>query len=189
MFRIIFITIIRIFTIAVIVLIGAFLALKFTGHEPFIVQSASMEPVIHTGSLVFIDRNDKEVEAGDIITFTIGANEQIETGNGIYKQAEAGKTVTHRLIWIDGDDLYTKGDANNTADLIPVQKSRVVGTYMFQIPEVGFVLGKLGKIFWFALAGIIVLLNIASALLSDGGDDENTKKEPDHRLHTGDTPG
>ena len=74
------------------------------------------------------------------------------------------------------------------ADLVPVDKSRLIGTYMFQIPAIGFVLGKLGKIFWFALAGIIVLLNIAAALLSGGGD-EDEGEEPDHRLHTGDTPG
>jgi hypothetical protein len=80
---------------------------------------------------------------------------------------------------MDGDMIYTKGDANDTADLAPIAKSQIVGTYMFQIPKVGYIMAKGGKYIWFIVAGIVALLNLAAGFLvrSDDDDDEDKTEE------------
>jgi len=70
-----------------------------------VVQSGSMEPAIHTGSVVMV-KPASDYKIGDVITF-----------------GEVSKTkapITHRIYDIkvvDGNPVYiTKGDANNAPD-------------------------------------------------------------------------
>jgi len=164
MFKTVFAAVVKIVNLLTILLIGTFCVLRLTGHVPYIVQSGSMSPVISTGAVAFVNTNDKDVEVGDIITYTLGAPGSLGTGNGTSTQAGTGQVVTHRLIAIEGDSLYTKGDANDSPDLVPVNKDKLIGTYMFQIPKLGFILAKTGKLFWFLSGGMILFLNIAAAL-------------------------
>ena len=47
--------------------------------------------------------------------------------------------VTHRLIADNGDGTYTtQGDANNVADLTPVEQSDIIGGVVASQPELGF---------------------------------------------------
>lgn len=88
-------------TVSVIVLIvaAAFIVPKFVGIMPYIVESGSMEPQIHTGAVAFIDTHDKNVAVGDVVTYQIG-----ETGSKKY--------VTHRIVKEGPDGYVTKGDAS-----------------------------------------------------------------------------
>jgi len=182
MFSKVFSVIVRVLNLLTIILIGAFIVLKITGYVPYIVQSGSMSPVIPTGSAAFINTNDKDVEVGDIITYTIGGSTVVETGNGTKTAAYEGQTVTHRLIAIEGDYLFTKGDANDSADPAPVPRERLIGTYLFQIPKLGLFLARTGKTAWFAFGGMLLFLNIASALFSSIG--KKDSREPENTSDT-----
>ena len=90
------------------------------------VLSGSMEPQIHTGSLIFI-RPAGEYNVGDIVTKTT---------------EEKDVTVTHRIIekeMIDGKVMFTtKGDANNVADNEKVPQEMIVGKVFLNIPYLGY---------------------------------------------------
>lgn len=88
----------------------------------FIVVSGSMEPEIMTGSICFIDLNDKDAERGDIAAYELN-----ET------------TVIHRIVGITADGNYiTKGDNNDVNDPEPVNTSQIVGVYKFSVPKIGY---------------------------------------------------
>ena len=89
--------------------------------RPLIVISGSMEPAIMTGSLCFVNYNDRDVDVGDIIAYRAG-----------------DKTVTHRVIDRSADGYVTKGDGNNAADVSPVTEDRIIGTDIFNIPKLGY---------------------------------------------------
>ena len=113
-----------------------------------------MEPIIHTGALAYIKEKDKEPMTGDIIMYCLTRDGE----NSVY--------VTHRLIEIDEEGNYiTKGDANETEDLVPVQPKQVVGTYIGSIPGLGYFLAEFqGK--KMVLAAVwIVILNVIGILL------------------------
>ena len=75
------------------------------GVEPMIVKSGSMEPVISTGSLTYINRRFpvEQIQIGDIIAY--------QAGNGV--------EILHRVVAIDrqNSSIRTKGDANDSEDL------------------------------------------------------------------------
>lgn len=90
------------------------------------VLSGSMEPQIHTGSLIFI-KPASEYRVGDVVTKTT---------------EEKGTTITHRIIekeMIDGKAVFvTKGDANNVADNEKVPQETIVGKVFLNIPYLGY---------------------------------------------------
>ncbi len=102
------------------------------GITPLVVLSGSMSgdapDHIEAGDLVFIGKEDPDkLKIGDIIAF-------METGSSV--------VVTHRIIethvTADGKrEFITKGDANNTADAIPVNEENIVGKYRFRISKIG----------------------------------------------------
>lgn len=93
------------------------------GLKPYIVQSGSMEPVIHTGSVVYINELAKnDIEVGDIIAYRLT--------NRIF--------VTHRVVEMSNDSVITKGDANESPDLAPISKKNIIGKFMFTIPWIGY---------------------------------------------------
>ena len=75
------------------------------GVEPMIVKSGSMEPVISTGSLTYINRRFpvEQIQIGDIIAY--------QAGNGV--------EILHRVVAIDrqNSSIRTKGDANEIWEL------------------------------------------------------------------------
>ena len=109
-----------IFAAALCIILSAVVCLMLQ-IKPAIVVSGSMEPEIHTGSLVFIDMKKTEAEVGDIIAFEKGS---------IF--------VTHRIEKITEEGYITKGDANKTADMGVVTDDAVIGTALFSIPYVGY---------------------------------------------------
>ncbi|HRY62683.1 MAG TPA: signal peptidase I [Candidatus Paceibacterota bacterium] len=95
----------------------------------FIVLSGSMEPEIHTGSVVVtIPQNKYRVD--EIVTFKTGKNDKI--------------TTTHRIIsekTIDqGVYFTTKGDANNTPDMEEIPSENILGRVVFSISKLGYIL-------------------------------------------------
>lgn len=123
------------------------------GYEVMTVLSGSMEPAIHTGSVIAIKPVDdpKHYKVGDVITFKAPDDKQ--------------KLITHRIKEVKpkGDlvEYITKGDANKTADLEPVPAGNIVGQYAnFTVPYVGYMLS-----FAKSKAGLIWLMIVPGALL------------------------
>ena len=88
------------------------------GFGTSLVLSGSMEPEISTDDLVFVKKPGK-LHVGDVVLYNTG-----------------GSNVLHRITYIDGDIITTKGDANNTEDK-PFSKSAVLGAYIGKMPSGG----------------------------------------------------
>lgn len=104
-----------------------FLVMPMLGYKPYVVLSGSMEPVVHTGSVAYINTHETVPAEGEIAAYTL----------------ENGEVVTHRVKSANGSSYTFKGDANDVADLNVVDGSQIVGTYMFSIPGLGYTLSKI----------------------------------------------
>lgn len=162
-----FSTIVTAVTFLCIVIAAIFILPKAAGFTPYIVESGSMEPTIHTGAIAFINTKDRDVAVGDVVTYRIGTEEK-------------NKLVTHRIIREDGGVFITKGDANDVEDMNSVSQEQIVGTYAYSIPKVGFVMAKLGHKQLGVIAAWIILLNLCSLMMTryienddDGSEDAN----------------
>lgn len=109
---------------------------KASGGEPSLfgyqlktVLSGSMEPDIQTGSIISIKEVDDPTgfQTGDVITF----------------RTEEDILVTHRVVEVNeaGNQYITKGDANNAADVEPVNAANIIGSYTgVTIPFIGYIM-------------------------------------------------
>lgn len=108
--------------------IGIFAAMllipRIFGSQPYIVLSGSMEPVIHTGSLVYIGGLEHDPEVGDIIAYVAADN----------------MAVVHRVDSINHNGYVMKGDANDVVDAREVRIENVLGRYLCSIPKLGYAL-------------------------------------------------
>lgn len=122
-------------------------------------MSGSMEPLIKTGSVSFINTKIpyENITEGDVIAF----------------QAPNDIMVTHRVISITEDGLETKGDNNDVSDGISTTSDNYVGQNIFSIPYAGygvkFIESGRGKIIVITLAIIILMIGFLT------GDDEKEK--------------
>ncbi len=100
-------------------------------YLPLIVLTDSMYPKIESGDLIICRVAEPEdVAVGDVIAFFDPA------GNG-------SSIVTHRVTEVTEENgsiaWKTQGDANNTADSMPVPAENLVGVYRSRIPGAGSV--------------------------------------------------
>ena len=125
------------------------IVLYIIGIEPFVVESGSMEPALHKGSLCFINKHIKyeNIKENDIIAFNL----------------KTGEKVTHRVIHITDQGFETKGDFNNSSDGISTTKNNYIGKNIFSIPKLGYIISltqtTFGKIILW-IATVIILLSI-----------------------------
>ena len=91
--------------------------------------------IIATGSMT------GELNKGDAIIYEEYGGENIEVGEIIVFEKDDNATV-HRVIdveHINGETrYYTKGDANDSADVGYVVKSNILGTVNFKVAYVGY---------------------------------------------------
>jgi len=104
------------------------------------VLSGSMEPTLHTGSVIIV-KPISNYKIGDVITF--GPNTKTQT------------PVTHRISdmrVVDGNIIYiTKGDANDSPDIREIQKKDIIGKVLFSVPFAGYAVDYAKKPFGFVL--------------------------------------
>ncbi len=123
----------------------------FFGFSSSVVLTGSMSPDIEPNDVV-ISRKQNNYAVGDVITFE-----------------SEGSSVTHRIVAADEEGYHTKGDANNTADSQPINKTSVTGKVICVIPNVGAVVGfirtPLGMLCFLIVTVLIVELpNIVRCL-------------------------
>jgi len=131
--------------LVIIALLLIISVLPITGNFKILtVLSGSMEPAIHTGSIVAV-KPAANYKIGDVITFGKISKTDIPT--------------THRIFDIklqEGKPIYiTKGDANNAPDTKEVLGSEVVGKVLFSVPYVGYAVDFAKKPFGFMLIIVI----------------------------------
>ena len=113
----------------------------FFGYRIFEVGSGSMEPTLSINDLIIT--KEGTYEKNDIVTYKKG-----------------NTYITHRIISINGDEIITKGDSNNTND-DPISKDDIVGKFVHLLRINGFVvyLFSITK-FWILLFLIGILITV-----------------------------
>jgi signal peptidase I len=138
--------------LVLLVLLGIFVVFSFIpfpgNYKVFTVQSGSMEPTIHTGSLIFV-KPEADYSVGDIIT----------------KRTDDPKiTITHRIISreeVQGKIAFeTKGDANQSVDGEKFTKDGIIGKMIAKIPYLGYPVGYAKT-----TPGLILLIIIPAVII------------------------
>lgn len=124
--------------------------LRAAGISADVILSGSMEPVLHTGGIVFTDTRPFVPEEGDIITYRMG-----------------GSQITHRIIQKKKETYVTKGDANDGADAAEVTASQILGRVVFSLPFLGYAVAFLQKKTSLAVITVLAM----TGLLQNKGDD------------------
>ena len=146
-----------IFRIVIIVIIGVVLGsvvytinAKRVMHDEFpmplgfgvsVVLTGSMEPTLKVNELVFVVKAD-EYKEGDIVVYQ-----------------KDNELIIHRIMLIDGDQVVTQGDNNNTADE-PFPAASIKGKLKFSIPYVGLIIRGIKSV-----PGVIIILALSIFLM------------------------
>ena len=118
--------------IAIIILLSLYFLLRFMGKaEIFEVKTGSMEDGIHAGDYILIIKK-KEYKVGDVVTYK-----------------KDGYHITHRIIEKNGENVITKGDANNVSD-DEIDISSIVGKVIIHGGILNFLIN-----FKYAIAGLL----------------------------------
>lgn len=142
-----------------IILIGfSIVSSSIMGREPSIlgyqlkmVLSGSMEPEIHTGSVIVIKLSEDgtSFKEGDVVTY----------------RTKGGIPITHRIVEVkeEGESYVTKGDNNDGVDLEPALAQNIIGKYTgFMIPYIGYAVhfaqSQQGILLTMILPGILLII-------------------------------
>ena len=135
-------------TAIIVIIIAVCLALsvpKVFGVNSYTVLTGSMVPSIPVGSVVYAKAADPaSLAAGEVIVFYDGHTDI---------------PITHRIIENDTarGQVVTKGDANETQDLMPIPYMNIVGRVCLHIPILGYIASPLSSLMGkLAMAAIIV---------------------------------
>lgn len=141
---------------------------RILGYHMFNVISGSMEPTYSVGDLLYVKEVAPEtIKAGTAITFVLNENLVV---------------ATHRVVEVDAENsrFYTKGDANNAADAMPVHFNNVIGVPSFSIPLLGYVSDFVQRPPGMYIAlGIGIVLIITVFLPDAMGNKKGNKEEED----------
>jgi len=105
-------------------------AVKICGYNVLHVVTGSMEPTISTNEYIFVkEANISTLKKEDIIAYY---SEESDI---------KGMPVIHRIVEVLPDGRFkTKGDANNTTDVLPVRGDQVIGKYCGRVRALNFIL-------------------------------------------------
>lgn len=116
------------------------------GKSVLVIATPSMSGSIDAGDAIIIEKSNS-YKKGDVVTY--------------FPVAEA-TSVTHRIVRIEGDKYYTKGDANESEDPDPVFKNQIAGKVVIRMPKLGIIIEWLrtwqGIAFLAATGAVIVAL-------------------------------
>jgi len=120
------------------------------GYRPVIVLTGSMEPYMLVNSIALTKEVTSldEIAVGDVITYHI--------------ENDSGKKlrITHRIIAIDGEKIYTKGDNNYVDDGFYLSMDNVEAKVIKVFNQTAWIAAK-----WQTTAGKIMLISIPVCLI------------------------
>ena len=158
---------------AVVLLAILLVGVRLVGLQAFTVLSGSMEPVYHTGGLIYVDEVDyKELKAGDDITFMLSED----------------TIVTHRIVEVVPDEedpetlrFRTKGIANEFEDGTLVHYKNVIGKPVLSLPYLGYLANYIqhppGTYVAISVGAILILLAFLPDLFAKDDEEEEKKEE------------
>lgn len=120
------------------------------GHRFILVLTGSMEPYMMTDSICLTRNVDSidEIAVGDVITFRYDTN----TG--------PSDPITHRIVEIDGETIYTKGDNNRVDDGIPLTMDNVESKVIAVFNQTAWLAAKAQT-----PAGLIMILSFVASIV------------------------
>ena len=126
---------------------------KLFGYNPLVVISGSMEPTLKVGGLLYYEEIDiNDFKEKDILVYELKDH-----------------IISHRVVEHLDNGFITKGDANQTKDMNPVNYNNYMGKVVLSIPVIGGIAQSLttgsGKIALFCLIAFILLLEVLGSLL------------------------
>ncbi len=132
----------------ILIFVALLISVRLFGIQVYSVISGSMEPEYPVGSLIYVKKAEpSDISVGDVITFVLPSN----------------TPATHRVVRIDEQNrcFYTKGDANEAEDGSPVDFRNLIGTPVFKIPYLGYLIYSVQHppgLYIFISAGAVLLL-------------------------------
>lgn len=122
------------------------------GHDP---------KQVSEGDLIVI-KNTGDYEIGDVVTFLLD-----------------GDTIptTHRIVGITEEGFITKGDANNTKDLLPVPQDKIFGEVVGHYPTLGAFSMWLKAEGWIYVVAALAVLALGGFLIKEVGATPATEQE------------
>ncbi len=134
---------------------------SFFGKSVLVIATPSMTGAVDAGDVIIIEKQSS-YKVGDIIT---------------YLPAAEATSVTHRIVRIEGEKFYAKGDANNSEDPDPIFESQIVGKMVKRIPKVGIIIEWLrtwqGVAFVIAIGVVVVVLVMVADGYTNGEEDDS----------------
>ena len=121
------------------------------GYSVLIVASPSMTGAIEAGDAIIIKKSDSYA-VGDVIT---------------YFPADENFSVTHRIVIMEGDKFYTKGDANQSEDPDPVLIEQIAGKVAVKLDKVGYFIEWLKSPIGIIFAATFIVLLILIIVIED----------------------
>lgn len=120
------------------------------GYRPVLVLSGSMEPYMMTNGIVLTKEVEslEDINVDDVITFHVNHNNK-------------AIRITHRIIDIDGETIYTKGDNNNVDDGIPLSIDHVEAKVTHVFNQTAWLVAKWQS----GLSGKVMLLSFAFSIV------------------------
>ena len=138
------------------------------GWRPYVVQGDSMRPHIALGDIVLAAPTDVSPDlVGRVVTFD--------------DPSRPGRVISHRVLSIDPDgSLRTRGDANISADSMPVPPSSVrgLGRLLVRFAGLPLIWAQTGQFAWLAL--FLLSLGLAGAWTARDREDD---PPPDPSTH------
>ena len=164
--------------IAILVLVAGTLAYdKFVKKSPIpsvfgrsllIIATPSMTGSIEAGDAIIIKKSD-DYAVGDVIT---------------YFPAGESVSVTHRIVRIEGEKYYAKGDANEAEDPDPIFSTQIAGKMTVRLPNLGIIIEWLRT--WQGVAFIVSIGAVVVALVMVANPNEEARSAEESAADNGD---
>ena len=135
------------------------------GYSVLIVASPSMTGSIEAGDAIIIKKSDSYA-VGDVIT---------------YFPEDESFSVTHRIVRMEGDKFYTKGDANQSEDSDPVLIEQIVGKVAVKLDKVGYFIEWLKSPVGIIFAATFIVLLILIIVIEDKRRGKTGSADPENK--------
>ena len=135
------------------------------GYSMLMIASPSMTGSIEAGDAIIIKKSDSYA-VGDVIT---------------YFPADESFSVTHRIVRMEGDQFYTKGDANQSEDPDPVLIEQIAGKVAVKLDKVGYFIEWLKSPIGMIFAATFIVLLILIIVIEDKRREKTDSANPESK--------